>query len=547
MSLYKINPTKTKAWKKLVEQKDKLSTETLNSLFIKESDRLNYLSIKWDCFDVDFSKNIINKETFNLLTELAEECKVSDSIKMLFNGDKINETEERSVRHTELRNFKTSNSSILADKEKIKSFSSKIINGTIKGYTGKKFTDVVNIGIGGSDLGPKMAVEALKFYKNSLNIHFISNVDGDHNEEVLKNLNPETTFFIIVSKTFTTQETLTNANFAKKWIQKKLNTKDIQNHFCAISTNIDAVKGFGIKEDNIFRMYDFVGGRFSMWGSVGLSISISIGYNNFKKFLIGANKMDKHFQESQIEKNIPICLALIGIWNSNFLGSHTQAIIPYSEYLNLLPNYLQQSMMESNGKNVDRSGKKINYSTGNIIWGGTGTNTQHAFFQLIHQGDKLIPCDFIGFKKSLHGNKDSHNKLMSNYVGQMQALMKGRSLKEVAYEMELKKIDKETINKNANFKVFYGNKPTTSILIDQLNPESLGMLISMYEHIVFTKGVIWNIFSFDQWGVELGKVLASIELGKVLASKLLTEIEGGEIGNHDHSTESHLKKLKNIS
>ena len=538
MSLYKINPTKTKAWKKLIEQKDKLSTETLNSLFKKESDRLNYLSIKWDCFDVDFSKNIVNKETFNLLTELAKECKISDSIKMLFNGDKINETEERSVRHTELRNFKTSNSSILADKEKIKSFSSKIINGTIKGYTGKKFTDVVNIGIGGSDLGPKMAVEALKFYKNSLNIHFISNVDGDHCEEVLKNLNPETTFFIVVSKTFITQETLTNANLAKKWIQKKLDIKDIHNHFCAVSTNIDAVKDFGIKEKNIFKMYDFVGGRFSMWGSVGLSISISIGYENFKKFLIGANKMDKHFQESQINKNIPICLALIGIWNSNFLGSHTQGIIPYSEYLNLLPNYLQQSMMESNGKNVDRSGKKINYSTGSIIWGGTGTNTQHAFFQLIHQGDKLIPCDFIGFKKSLHGNKDSHNKLMSNYVGQMQAMMKGRSLKEVVSEMELKKIDKETINKNANFKVFYGNKPTTSILIDKLNPESLGMLISMYEHIVFTKGVIWNIFSFDQWGVELGKVLAS---------KLLTEIEGGEIGNHDHSTESHLKKLKNIS
>ena len=538
MSLYKINPTKTKAWKKLIEQKDKLSTETLNSLFKKESDRLNYLSIKWDCFDVDFSKNIVNKETFNLLTELAKECKISDSIKMLFNGDKINETEERSVRHTELRNFKTSNSSILADKEKIKSFSSKIINGTIKGYTGKKFTDVVNIGIGGSDLGPKMAVEALKFYKNSLNIHFISNVDGDHCEEVLKNLNPETTFFIVVSKTFITQETLTNANLAKKWIQKKLDIKDIHNHFCAVSTNIDAVKDFGIKEKNIFKMYDFVGGRFSMWGSVGLSISISIGYENFKKFLIGANKMDKHFQESQINKNIPICLALIGIWNSNFLGSHTQGIIPYSEYLNQLPNYLQQSMMESNGKNVDRSGKKINYSTGSIIWGGTGTNTQHAFFQLIHQGDKLIPCDFIGFKKSLHGNKDSHNKLMSNYVGQMQAMMKGRSLKEVVSEMELKKIDKETINKNANFKVFYGNKPTTSILIDKLNPESLGMLISMYEHIVFTKGVIWNIFSFDQWGVELGKVLAS---------KLLTEIEGGEIGNHDHSTESHLKKLKNIS
>ena len=538
MSLHKINPTETKAWKKLIEQKHNLSTETLNSLFSKESNRLNYLSIKWDCFDVDFSKNILNEKTFNLLTELAEECKISDSIKMLFNGDKINETEGRSVLHTELRNFKTSNSSIVADREKIKSFSSKIIDGTIKGYTGKKFTDVVNIGIGGSDLGPKMAVEALKFYKNSLNIHFISNVDGDHNEEVLKTLNPETTFFIVVSKTFTTQETLTNANLAKNWVQKKLDTKEIQNHFCAISTNIDAVKDFGIDEEYIFKMYDFVGGRFSMWGSVGLSISISIGYDNFKKFLIGAEKMDTHFKESPIEKNIPICLALVGIWNSNFLGSHTQGIIPYTEYLNLLPSYLQQSMMESNGKNIDRSGKKINYSTGNIIWGGTGTNTQHAFFQLIHQGDKLIPCDFIGFKKSLHGNKDSHNKLMSNYVGQMQALMKGRSLKEVVSEMESKNIDEETINKNANFKVFDGNKPTTSILIDQLNPESLGMLISMYEHIVFTKGVIWNIFSFDQWGVELGKVLAS---------KLLTEIEGGEISNHDHSTESHLKKLKNIS
>ena len=538
MSLHKINPTKTKAWKKLIEQKDNLSTETLNSLFSKESNRLNYLSIKWDCFDVDFSKNILNEKTFNLLTELAEECKISDSIKMLFNGDPINETEERSVLHTELRNFKTSNSSIMADREKIKSFSSKIIDGTIKGYTGKKFTDVVNIGIGGSDLGPKMAIEALKFYKNSLNIHFISNVDGDHTEEVLKTLNPETTFFIVVSKTFTTQETLTNANLAKKWIEKKLDTKEIQKHFCAISTNIDAVKDFGINENYIFKMYDFVGGRFSMWGSVGLSISISIGYDNFKKFLIGAEKMDKHFKESPIEKNIPICLALIGIWNSNFLGSHTQGIIPYTEYLNLLPNYLQQSMMESNGKNIDRSGERINYSTGNIIWGGTGTNTQHAFFQLIHQGDKLIPCDFIGFKKSLHGNKDSHNKLMSNYVGQMQALMKGRSLNEVVSEMESKNIDHETINKNANFKVFDGNKPTTSILIDQLNPESLGMLISMYEHIVFTKGVIWNIFSFDQWGVELGKVLAS---------KLLTEIEGGEIGNHDYSTESHLKKLKNIS
>ena len=302
MSLHKINPTETKAWKKLIDQKHNLSTETLNSLFSKESNRLNYLSIKWDCFDVDFSKNILNEKTFNLLTELAEECKISDSIRMLFNGDPINETEERSVLHTELRNFKTSNSSITADREKIKSFSTKIIDGTIKGYTGKKFTDVVNIGIGGSDLGPKMAIEALKFYKNSLNIHFISNVDGDHTEEVLKTLNPETTFFIVVSKTFTTQETLTNANLAKKWIEKKLDTKEIQNHFCAISTNIDAVKDFGINENYIFKMYDFVGGRFSMWGSVGLSISISIGYDKFKKFLIGAEKLTNILKNLQLKK-----------------------------------------------------------------------------------------------------------------------------------------------------------------------------------------------------------------------------------------------------
>ncbi len=538
MPLYKINPTKTRAWRKLIQQRDILCKKRLNDLFLEENNRLKYLSIEWDCFDVDFSKNILNKKTFKLLTDLARECKITDSIKMLFDGDKINETEERSVLHTELRNFNTKNSSIKKDREKIKSFSSKIIDGSIKGSTGKKFTDIVNIGIGGSDLGPKMAVEALKFYKNHLNVHFISNVDGDHTSEVLKNLNPETTFFIVVSKTFTTQETLTNAYLAKKWIEENLNTKKIQNHFCAVSTNTQAVNSFGINREFIFNMYDFVGGRFSVWGGVGLSISISIGYDNFKKFLIGAEKMDKHFKETEIENNIPVCLALIGIWNSNFLGSQTQAIIPYSEYLNLLPNYLQQSMMESNGKNIDRSGNNINYSTGNIIWGGTGTNTQHAFFQLIHQGEKLIPCDFIGFKKSLHGNKDSHNKLMSNFIGQMQALMMGKNLEEVIMEMKSKKIDRKTIERTSNFKVFDGSRPTTSILIDELNPESLGMLIAMYEHIVFTRGVIWNIFSFDQWGVELGKVLAS---------KLLTEIQSDEIGDHDESTKSHLKKLKNYS
>ena len=536
MSLHKINPTKTRAWKKLVEQKDILTGETLNSLFTKEKNRLDYLSIKWDCFDIDFSKNILDEKTFNILTDLAEECKVDDSIKMLFNGDPINETEGRSVLHTELRNFNTLNPSIIEDRKKIKSFSDKINDGSLKSSTGKKFTDIVNIGIGGSDLGPKMAIEALKFYKNNLNIHFISNVDGDHTNELLKNLNPETTFFIVVSKTFTTQETLTNANLAKEWVEKNLNTKNIKSHFCAISTNINAIKEFGIDEDFVFNMYDFVGGRFSMWGSVGLSISISVGYENFEMFLKGAEKMDNHFKETPIKNNIPVCLALIGIWNGNFLGAHSQGIIPYSEYLNLLPNYLQQSMMESNGKNIDRSGNGVDYSTGKIIWGGTGTNTQHAFFQLIHQGNKLIPCDFIGFKKSLHGNKDSHNKLMSNYIGQMQALMKGRDLNEVIDEMQSNKQSEETIKKIANFKVFSGNKPTTSILIDKLSPESLGMLIAMYEHIVFTKGVIWNIFSFDQWGVELGKILAS---------KLLTEIQSGDVKKHDDSTNSLLKKLKN--
>ena len=536
MSLPKINPVKTNAWKKLIAQKDIFNNKSLKELFNDDKNRIEYFSIGFDQIDVDFSKNLIDKETFDLLLNLADECKLKESIGKLFSGEAINETENRSVLHTELRNFKSKIQSIINDRKKIQSLCDKIINGKLKGQTGEKYTDIVNIGIGGSDLGPKMAVEALKFYKNHLNIHFISNVDGDHTADILNKLNPETTFFIIVSKTFTTQETLTNASIAKEWVINNLKTNEISNHFCAVSSNLNAVENFGINKDLIFSMYDFIGGRFSMWGSVGLSIALSVGYDNFEKFLKGAEKMDNHFKNASFEKNIPICLALIGIWNSNFLNSETQAIIPYNESLCFLPNYLQQAMMESNGKNTDRSGNKIDYNTGSIIWGGTGTNTQHAFFQLIHQSNKLIPCDFIGFKKSLHGNTNSHNKLMSNYVGQMEALMLGKNIKDVVNDLKINGTSLEQINKVSAFKVFDGSKPTNSILIEQLSPENFGMLIAMYEHIIFTKGIIWNIFSFDQWGVELGKVLAS---------KLLTEIQSGEIKNHDESTKSLLKKLKN--
>ena len=536
MSLPKINPIKSSSWKKLIAHKDIINKKSLKELFNEDKNRIDHFTIEFDQIDVDFSKNLIDKETFNLLLNLADECKLKESIAKLFSGEAINETENRSVLHTALRDFKSDIQSIINDRKKIQSLCDKIINGKIKGQTGKKYTDIVNIGIGGSDLGPKMAVEALKFYKNHLNIHFISNVDGDHAADILKKLNPETTFFIIVSKTFTTQETLTNAGIAKEWISNNLKTNEISNHFCAVSSNLNAIENFGINKDLIFSMYDFIGGRFSMWGSVGLSIAISVGYENFEKFLKGAEKMDNHFKNASFEKNIPVCLALIGVWNSNFLNSETQAIIPYNESLCFLPNYLQQAMMESNGKNIDRSGNKIDYSTGSIIWGGTGTNTQHAFFQLIHQSNRLIPCDFIGFKKCLHGNTDSHDKLMSNYVGQMEALMVGKNIEDVVNDLKINGTSSEEINKVSAFKVFGGNKPTNSILFEQLSPESFGMLIAMYEHIIFTKGIIWNIFSFDQWGVELGKVLAS---------KLLTEIQSGEIKNHDQSTKSLLKKLKN--
>jgi glucose-6-phosphate isomerase len=535
MTLDRINPINTKSWKKLKSLNSEID---LKSLFKKDKLRSEKYSINFENLFVDFSKNLVSDEILRNLFNLSRECKLEDCIAKQFNGDKINETEDRQVLHTALRSYDKNTpffENIKNDREKIKDFSDGIINGKLLSCKGERFTDIVNIGIGGSDLGPQLVIESLKFYKTHLNIHFVSNVDGDHVNEVLKNLNPETTFFIIVSKTFTTQETITNALTIKEWFCKNLDDKDIQSHFAAVSTNLVAIKDFGINPNFVFPMYDFVGGRFSLWGTVGVSISLAIGYENFEKLLKGANTMDQHFKNEPLEKNIPIILALISIWNNNFLNAESEAVIPYSEYLKYLPSYLQQASMESNGKSIDRNGKRVKYQTGNIIWGGSGTNSQHAFFQLIHQGTKLIPCDFIGFKKSLYGNEDHNNKLLSNFIGQTEALLNGRELEDVRNEMLESEKSNKKINEIAPFKVFEGNKPSTSILFDSLTPKSLGMMISMYEHKIFTQGIIWNIFSYDQWGVELGKKLAT---------KLLTEIETGKINNHDNSTTFLLKKTR---
>ncbi|HUH46078.1 MAG TPA: glucose-6-phosphate isomerase, partial [Arenibacter sp.] len=420
-------------------------------------------------------------------------------------------------------------------KHQIKTFTESIISGTAKGYTGKAFTDVVNIGIGGSDLGPAMVVEALKFYGNHLHVHFVSNVDGDHVHETLKRLDPETTLFVVVSKTFTTQETLSNAITIKKWFLKSAAQKDVAKHFAAVSTNTEKIAEFGIASGNVFPMWDWVGGRFSLWSAVGLSIALAVGYENFDAMLGGAHEMDRHFETADLEANIPVVLAMIGIWYNNFYGSETEAIIPYNQYLSRFSAYLQQGVMESNGKSVDRNGNRVDYETGTIIWGEPGTNSQHAFFQLIHQGTKLIPTDFIGFKESLYGDRDHHNKLMANFFAQTEALMNGKSPDEVKKEMLAKYNDESTMNSILPFKVFEGNKPTNTILIKKLTPASLGALIALYEHKIFVQGVVWNIFSFDQWGVELGKQLATA---------ILDDIESPEITDHDVSTLNLLSLFK---
>ena len=537
MSLKNINPTKTSSWKSLESHFNEIKDLEIKDLF-KKNNRATDLSISWDKFTVDFSKNRINEKTLHLLINLAKECDLENSIKKQFEGEKINKTENRAVLHTAVRangkekifvDDKNIVPSIIESRTKMKNFTDDLLSGKIKGSTNKKITDIVNIGIGGSDLGPVMIVDALKYYKSRLNPHFVSNVDGDHVLEVLNKLNPETTLFIIVSKTFKTQETLSNANTIKKWLISKLGKKSVYSHFAAVSTNTKEIENFGINKEYFFPMNEWVGGRFSLWSSVGLSISLSIGSDNFESLLNGANQMDEHFKSSSIEKNIPIVLALISIWYNNFFKCETEAIIPYSQYLNRLPAYLQQAIMESNGKSIDRNGDKTSYQTGNIVWGGTGTNSQHAFFQLIHQGTKLIPCDFIGFTNPLYKENNQHNKLMSNFFAQTEALMMGKSASEAEKELS----QNNNIKGLLPYKVFEGNRPSNTILIEKLNPETLGSLVAMYEHKIFVQGILWNIYSYDQWGVELGKELAS---------KLLREVENKDIKAHDDSTISLLKK-----
>jgi glucose-6-phosphate isomerase len=540
--LKKNNPTLTSAWKNLTSHFNKIKNIEMKQMFA-DGKKAEDFTISWENFTVDFSKNRITKKTLDLLFNLASECNLQQSIEDQFSGEKINQTEGRAVLHTAVRAEKNKKifvdnkdvvPQVLESRKKIKRFTDDIISGEIKGSTNKIFTDIVNIGIGGSDLGPAMVVEALKYYSSRLKTHFVSNVDGDHVLEILKELNPETTLFIVVSKTFTTQETLSNAITIKNWLIKNLGEDSVINHFAAVSTNATEIKNFGINPNYVFSMNDWVGGRFSLWSSVGLSISLSVGSKNFESLLKGARKMDNHFQSTPIEKNIPVILALISIWYNNFFKCETEAVIPYSEYLKKLPAYLQQAVMESNGKNTDRNGQNISYQTGNIIWGSTGTNSQHAFFQLIHQGTKLIPCDFIGFSDPLFKENKQHNKLMSNFFAQTEALMMGKTILEAQEELKDSSLSENQIKSLLPFKVFEGNKPTNTLLIQKLTPETLGSLIAIYEHKIFVQGIVWNIFSYDQWGVELGKQLAS---------KLLKEIEKKDPKKHDDSTNSLLKNF----
>lgn len=541
MSLSRINPAQTKAWTALQDHFNQDNTSDIKSLFESESNRAKDFSIQWNNFYVDYSKNALSKKTMDLLIDLSKEVGLSEAIAHYFNGTAINETESRAVLHTALRDkdatpINVDGENIIPQirevKVQMKAFSNDIINGTKRGYTGKAFTDVVNIGIGGSDLGPAMVVEALKFYKNHLKVHFVSNVDGDHVQEVIRELNPETTLFVVVSKTFTTQETLSNASTIKNWFLETASQEDVAKHFAAVSTNTQKISDFGIVPAHVFTMWDWVGGRFSLWSAVGLSIALAVGYDHFEAMLDGAFEMDQHFKHSPFKENIPVVLSLISIWYANFHKAETQAIIPYTQYLSRFSAYLQQGIMESNGKCFDRSGNRVSYETETVIWGEPGTNSQHAFFQLMHQGTKLIPADFIGFKKSLHGDTDHHNKLMANFFAQTEALLSGKTRTQVDQEFAEKGTDPALAAKVAPFKVFEGNKPTNTLLIDQLTPETLGSLIALYEHKIFVQGVIWNIFSYDQWGVELGKQLAT---------NILSDIEGITKGQHDPSTQLLLK------
>ena len=542
-----INPTQTAAWQALQKHFDEMKDVTIADLFAKDGDRFSKFSATFDDqMLVDYSKNRITEETLAKLQDLAKECDLAGAIKSMFSGEKINRTENRAVLHVALRN--RSNTPILVDGkdvmpevnavlEKMKTFSEAIISGEWKGYTGKAITDVVNIGIGGSDLGPYMVTEALRPYKNHLNMHFVSNVDGTHIAEVLKKVNPETTLFLVASKTFTTQETMTNAHSARDWFLKAAgDEKHVAKHFAALSTNAKAVGEFGIDTANMFEFWDWVGGRYSLWSAIGLSIVLSIGFDNFVELLSGAHAMDKHFSTTPAEKNLPVLLALIGIWYNNFFGAETEAILPYDQYMHRFAAYFQQGNMESNGKYVDRNGNVVDYQTGPIIWGEPGTNGQHAFYQLIHQGTKMVPCDFIAPAINHNPLSDHHQKLLSNFFAQTEALAFGKSREVVEQEYRDQGKDPATLDYVVPFKVFEGNRPTNSILLREITPFSLGALIALYEHKIFTQGVILNIFTFDQWGVELGKQLAN---------RILPELKDDkEISSHDSSTNGLINRYK---
>ncbi len=543
--MQKINPTQTAAWQAL--EQHKAENLTIPQLFAENASRFNQYSLNFaNQILVDYSKNAVNDKTLGLLRQLADECQLTSAIEAMFSGQKINRTENRAVLHTALRN--RSNTPVYVDGKdvmpevnavlaKMKDFCQRIISGAWKGYTGKAITDVINIGIGGSDLGPYMVTEALRPYKNHLTMHFVSNVDGTHIAETLKKVNPETTLVLVASKTFTTQETMTNALTVREWLLSHAKDESaVAKHFAALSTNASEVAKFGIDTNNMFEFWDWVGGRYSLWSAIGLSIALSIGFENFEQLLDGAHEMDKHFRNTPIEQNIPATLALIGIWNCNFLGAETEALLPYDQYLHRFAAYFQQGNMESNGKFVGRDGKAVTYQTGPIVWGEPGTNGQHAFYQLIHQGTKLIPCDFIAPAQTHNPVGDHHAKLLSNFFAQTEALAFGKSKEVVEQEFLQAGKKLEDVAEIVPFKVFTGNKPTNSILVQKITPFTLGALIAMYEHKIFVQGVIFNIYSFDQWGVELGKQLAN---------RILPELQGNEeIASHDSSTNGLINQYK---
>lgn len=537
--LEKKNPVRTGIWNDLRAHYKAMKQVHMKDLFSEDPERFNKYSLRFEDILLDYSKNVITEDTLFLLLELARENGVSDAMEKMFSGDPINETENRAVLHTALRN-RASTPVYLNGKDvmpevnsvlgQMEAFSGKVRSGQWRGYTGHPMTDIVNIGIGGSDLGPVMVTEALRPYRvQHIRMHFVSNIDGTHIAETLKGLSPETTLFLIASKTFTTQETMTNAHTARRWfLDAAKDEAQIKKHFVAISTNEEAVRTFGIAPENMFIFWDWVGGRYSLWSAIGLSIACSIGFDCFRELLEGAHAMDRHFREMPLDRNIPVILALLGIWYNNFFGAETHAILPYDQYMHRFPAYFQQADMESNGKYVDRRGKEVSWQTGPVIWGEPGTNGQHAFYQLIHQGTKLIPCDFIAAAISHNPVGDHHRILLSNFFAQTEALMKGKTLEEVVAELKAAGMSGREIKKLAPFRVFRGNRPTNSILVRQVTPRTLGSLIAMYEHKIFVQGVIWNIFSFDQWGVELGKVLAK---------KIFAEMgDGSPVTSHDAST-----------